>query len=121
LGDRAGDRVASQLSDVFRGATTGAWLDTLRSTGAPAAEPVGSNRHAFMVDPAQRAMGRVAEVEHPTLGMVREISHLVRISGTDIAPHRLAPGLGEHTDDILRWLSYKPEEIAALRDRGAIR
>ncbi|MEX1007410.1 MAG: CoA transferase [Acidimicrobiia bacterium] len=119
--DRASDGIGGQLSDVFRGATTGAWLAALAATGAPAAEPVGSNMHAFMVDPAQRAMGRVAEVEHPTLGMVREISHLVRVSAADITPHRLAPELGEHTDDILRWLSYKPEDISALRDRGAIR
>jgi crotonobetainyl-CoA:carnitine CoA-transferase CaiB-like acyl-CoA transferase len=119
--DRSSDRVAERLAGEFRRATTASWLGALGAAGVPAVEPVGPSVHALMVDPEARALGRVAEVEHPALGRVREISHLVRVSDADVAPHRLAPGLGEHTDDILRWLSYKPDEIVALRDRGAIR
>ena len=119
--DRSSDHVAERLAGEFRRASSASWLGALGAAGVPAAEPVGPNVHTLMVDPEARALGRVAEVEHPTLGRVREISHLVRVSDADVAPHRLAPGLGEHTDDILRWLSYKPDEIAALRDRGAIR
>ncbi len=119
--DRSSDHVAERLAGEFRRVTSASWLGALGAAGVPAVEPVGPNVHALMVDPEARALGRVAEVEHPTLGRVREISHLVRVSDADVAPHRLAPGLGEHTDDILRWLSYKPDEIVALRDRGAIR
>jgi formyl-CoA transferase len=32
----------------------------------------------------------------------------------------LGPGLGEHTDELLAGLGYKPERIAALRADGAI-
>jgi MYXO-CTERM domain-containing protein len=119
--DRASDRVADRLATVLRDATTASWLAALRATGVPAARPVGPNNHAVMVDPEQRALGRVAEVDHPTLGAVREVANLVRVGHADVAPHRLAPGLGEHTDDILRWLDYKPDDIAALRERGVIR
>jgi crotonobetainyl-CoA:carnitine CoA-transferase CaiB-like acyl-CoA transferase len=119
--DRSSDGVAERLAEGFQKETTASWLAALGTAGVPAVEPVGPNVHALMTDPEARALGRVAEVEHPTLGNVREISHLVRVSDADVAPHRLAPGLGEHTDDILRWLSYKPDEIVALRARGAIR
>jgi crotonobetainyl-CoA:carnitine CoA-transferase CaiB-like acyl-CoA transferase len=119
--DRSSERVADRLAEAFRSAPTVSWLGALGAAGVPAVEPVGPNVHALMIDPEARELGRVAEVEHPTLGTVREISHLVRVSDADVAPHRLAPGLGEHTDDILRWLSYKPDEIVALRARGAIR
>ncbi|HXY91934.1 MAG TPA: CoA transferase [Acidimicrobiia bacterium] len=119
--DRANEQLGERLAAAFATAPTVEWLEVLETAGAPAAEPVGPNLHALMVDPEQRALGRVAEVEHPTLGRVREIAQLVRVSDADVAPHRLAPGLGEHTDDILRGLSYKPEDIVALRARGAIR
>ena len=73
-----------------------------------------------MNDPAARRAGRVAEVEHPELGRVREIDLLVRVSDTARVPHRLAPGLGEHTDEILTELGCSGEEIDALHARGAV-
>ena len=39
---------------------------------------------------------------------------------TEWAPRSLAPELGEHTDDVLRELGRSAEDIAALRDSGAI-
>jgi len=30
------------------------------------------------------------------------------------------PAVGEHTDAVLAWLGYRPDEIAALHDRGAV-
>ena len=64
---------------------------------------------------------RVAEVADPERGNVREIAVLVRVSDADVPPHRLAPALGEHSDEILTWLGYKPDEIAELRESGAVR
>jgi crotonobetainyl-CoA:carnitine CoA-transferase CaiB-like acyl-CoA transferase len=33
---------------------------------------------------------------------------------------RGAPGLGEHTDEVLGELGYDPDELTSLRDAGAI-
>ena len=41
------------------------------------------------------------------------------ISGFE-PPMGAVPGLGEHTDAVLRELGLTPDEIAALRDEGAI-
>ncbi len=95
-------------------------VDELRTAGVPAIEPVGRNVHAFMNDPAARRAGRVAEVAHPQLGRVREIDLLVRVSDTARVPHRLAPGLGEHTDEILAELGCTGDEIDELHARGAV-
>jgi crotonobetainyl-CoA:carnitine CoA-transferase CaiB-like acyl-CoA transferase len=74
-----------------------------------------------MNDPHARRTGRVAEVAHPQLGNVRELDVLLRVSDTAPTPHRLAPALGEHTDQLLAELGCAPDEIAELRARGAVR
>jgi crotonobetainyl-CoA:carnitine CoA-transferase CaiB-like acyl-CoA transferase len=40
--------------------------------------------------------------------------------GTPWAPRSMAPGLGEHSDEILRELGRSDEQIAALRDQEVI-
>jgi len=72
-------------------------------------------------DEEQRRAGRVAEVTHPRKGRFREFSNLVRVSDAETKAYRLAPGLGEHSDEILAANGYTAEQIAGLRSSGAIR
>ena len=96
-------------------------VSTLSAAGVAAAVPVGRNMHTFLHDPEQRRYGRVAEVPHPLKGNVRELHVLVRVSHAEQLPHRLAPELGEHTDEILSQVGYRADEIADLRAGGAVR
>ena len=115
--ERQGDR----LRAAFANLDTGDVVRRLREAGVAAVEPVGPNVHGFMNDPDARRVGRVAEVPHPQLGNVRELDVLLRVSDTERTPHRLAPGLGEHTDELLAELGCSPDEIADLHARGAVR
>ena len=45
----------------------------------------------------------------------------MRVSDAITAPHRLAPGLSEHTDQMLSWTGYGPEAVAELRSRRVVR
>lgn len=59
-------------------------------------------------------------VAHPVLGSVRMQNVLFRLSET---PGRIAwpgPEVGEHTDEVLGELGIDPEQVARLRDAGAI-
>ncbi len=133
-GDRAGllsalgvkrvsdpDAQADALAEAIAKHSTDEVLAIVHVSGVAAAQPVGRNVHAFMNDPEQRRLGRVAEVPHRVKGNVRELHVLLRISDSEQVPHRLAPELGEHTDQILGQLGYSKEEIIMLRGANALR
>jgi crotonobetainyl-CoA:carnitine CoA-transferase CaiB-like acyl-CoA transferase len=117
----ADDELAALLSDAFARRGTEEVATALRAAGVPVAVPPGRNMHAIMNDPDNRRTGRVAEVRHPAKGNVRELAVLVRVSDAQVPPHRLAPELGQHSDEILMWLGYEPETISRLRGRGAVK
>ncbi len=96
-------------------------LASLAAAGVAAIPPVGRNVHALMNDPEQRRIGRVAEMPHPVKGNVRELHVLLRVTDARQVQHRLAPELGEHSDEILTMLGYAAEEVASLRAGGAVR
>jgi len=52
---------------------------------------------------------------HPTRGSYRMVAPPVRCAGEE-APARPAPGLGDHTEALLREIGYDGARIQALRD-----
>ena len=64
----------------------------------------------------------VVEIEQPGARRpVRVLGVPVKMSATPGDPHRLpGPGLGEHTDDVLREAGYSAEEIDELATAGAV-
>lgn len=71
-------------------------------------------------DPHNTARGMVVEVEHPRLGMVRQVGIAPKFSDTPGAVRSTAPVTGQHTDDVLRSIGYDDARIAALREAGAV-
>jgi crotonobetainyl-CoA:carnitine CoA-transferase CaiB-like acyl-CoA transferase len=108
------------LNEAFLVRDTAAWLDIFSRTEVPAAEPKPYNNEAFMRDPENRRTRRVAELDHPIEGRVREPDQYMRISHVEAPEHRRAPELGEHTVRILEWLGYDEAQIEELAERGAI-
>lgn len=74
----------------------------------------------IFADPQVQALEAIVPVAHPVLGSVRMQNVLFRLSET---PGRIAwpgPEVGEHTDEVLGELGIDPEQVARLRDAGAI-
>ena len=61
----------------------------------------------------------VAEVEHPAAGRLRQARPAARFSATPAELRRPAPGLGEHTAEVLAEAGYTAAEVEALRAAGA--
>lgn len=59
-----------------------------------------------------------SEVEHPTLGTLRETAVPSEWYGTPPANYRLPPTLGEHSAEVLAQIGYSAQEIEAMVSAG---
>jgi alpha-methylacyl-CoA racemase len=71
-------------------------------------------------DPQLSHRQMIVDVEHPTLGPVRQFGIAIKMSETPGSVRRAAPVPGEHTDAVLKDLGMGPEDIGALRGRGVV-
>jgi crotonobetainyl-CoA:carnitine CoA-transferase CaiB-like acyl-CoA transferase len=102
-----------ELDDAFSTATTAEWCDRLRTAGLRHA-PVRD--HAEVVaDPNVWANGYFTTVDG-----VDVVAAPVGFSATPAQPSAVAPELGQHTEEVLLELGYAWDDIARLRDAGAI-
>ncbi len=68
-----------------------------------------------------KARDMVVELDQPgATRPVRQLGLPVKFSRTPGAVRAPGPALGEHTDEVLRGAGYSDEEIAALKEAGAV-
>jgi alpha-methylacyl-CoA racemase len=67
-----------------------------------------------------RAREMVLELDQPGTDGVRQLAPPVKLSRTPGRPAGPGPGLGAHTDEVLAELGFSDEEVAALKESGAV-
>jgi crotonobetainyl-CoA:carnitine CoA-transferase CaiB-like acyl-CoA transferase len=111
--------LADVLNGYFRGATTDEWFAKLDAAGIPAG-PVLDIRQ-MIEDEQTLARDMVQEVGGEDGAPIRVLGHPVKYSEHPAEITRPAPGLGQHTEEVLAELGYTEAEIAGFREAGAIR
>jgi alpha-methylacyl-CoA racemase len=112
------DEIHSSLKRIFLTKTRDEWFELLIRNDVPAGK-VHAPDEVFS-DPQVLHRQMVIEVEHPTLGKIKQVGIAPKLSSTPGKVRSLSPLPGEHTDEILRGLGYKQEEINNLRQGGVV-
>ena len=101
------DLLTEMLDGELKRRTTAEWL-ALFAGSVPAA-PINDLAQA-LENPFVTEHGRLQTLPHAVKGSYRMVAPPVRCAGEE-APARPAPGLGEHTDALLRELGYDAARI----------
>ena len=97
--------------------TTAEWLEAFERADIPAQRM--NELEDVIADPHLEAIGYFTEHDHPTEGRIRTMA--VPSEWSESAPgyRRHAPGLGEHTREVLREAGLGAEAIEAMLASGA--
>ena len=99
--------------------TTAYWLEVFRKRDIPAAPY--HTLDSLIDDPHLADVGLLREREHPTEGTVLDLEPANTLSEGHRRAWFPAPGLGEHTESVLREAGLADEAIASLLASGAAR
>jgi formyl-CoA transferase len=71
--------------------------------------------------PQVLAQDLVAEIDHPLVGRYRTMTKPIAFADTPGPPPTAPPLPGQHSDEVLARFGFGEAEIAALREKGAVR
>jgi len=61
------------------------------------------------------------EVQHPTVGKIKQIGTVLKFSESECSIQSPPPVLGQDTEEVLRTLAgYTDEDIERLKEKGAV-
>jgi crotonobetainyl-CoA:carnitine CoA-transferase CaiB-like acyl-CoA transferase len=108
----------TEIAEVFKSKTRADWA-AFNDEHDCCIEPVLGIDEALASD-LVRERGMVTSVDQPGIGPVQQLAPPIVIDGQRPDRREPAPGFGEHTNAVLESLGYDSDQIAALRESGAV-
>lgn len=111
------ERLRDRMFERMLERTADEWMETFIEHGGVAATPFQSTQQA-LDDPDLVLNEHVVEREHPTLGTVRQLGALARLTATPGAAGEAGPEPGEHTAEVLAEASPARSSVPATPASG---
>ncbi len=112
------EEITEYFKEAFKKRTRDEWFKLLIEADVPAA-PVYDLDEVFR-DPQVLHRKMVVEIDHPTLGKIKQLGIPIKMSDTPGQIRTPPPLLGQHTEEILRELGYSQADIERMRRAGVI-
>ena len=113
-----GDEMEKVLVEIFPKRTTAEWLAEFHDADILATEIV--DYRAVLASEQARVNGYVVDVEHEYAGKIAATGAPISLNGEMRTSAPPAPELGQHTEEIMLEAGYSWDDIARVRDSGAV-
>lgn len=113
------DRIYDRMREIAPLRTTAEWETLLLSIDVP--HTAFARLTEIAEQPHLKAVGMFPEIDHPTEGKIRQARPPARFSESPASIHRLPPGLGQHTREVLGSVGYSEAEIEVLIEGKAVK
>ena len=117
-GDKKWEEIFSYLRGTFLTKTGDEWFQLLSQKNIPITKVYDLDE--VFSDPQVLQRKMVVELEHPTVGKVKQVGIAIKLSDTPGEIRSFPPLLGEHTNEVLQDLGYTAEEIEGLRREAIV-
>jgi crotonobetainyl-CoA:carnitine CoA-transferase CaiB-like acyl-CoA transferase len=110
--------VVPKVAELMKARETADWEKRLTEANVPHA--VVRDHAAIFAHDQTAARGMKLTVRDPAGNPVDLVGNPIHLAGGVLGAPTMPPKLGEQTDDVLRELGLKGEEVAALRAKGVV-
>ena len=112
------EELVETIENIFLSKSYAEWIDILsrnKLVWSPIKEPL-----EVVNDEQAMANDFFVDWDHPDYGKIKVLNNPIKLSETTARINCKAPGIGEHTDTILKEIGYTAEQIEKMRKDGAI-